>query len=334
MEGGRYSHEIDLFKGILVSLMVLAHCIQFFGIESGVFRGITSYINLTTFSGFIFSFGYVSQKAYYNKQLRDVWQRMARNCCKILIAFYISSFSFFILVEHETYSMAFLKRVFLIHTYAGWSEFLVSFVAILLLGIVLFHVFKHMNNKILLGIAILSFIICYLPYEKVTHPIIALFIGSSHYITFPVIQFLIYYALGVMVSKTSRSKGFKLLVIMSVLSLPICIYRIIIGEMPSRFPPDWRYVFGAMFVVALYYVFAEWIAQKTQFRGIGRRVRDCLEGIGRESLYFLLVSNIIIFALAGVGFVQRHNVSALILYAIIMCMLWYIKSLIGVKKMK
>jgi hypothetical protein len=44
-------------------------------------------LNLITFSGFVFSFGYVSQLAYYAKPFRQAAPRMALAAVKTLLAF-------------------------------------------------------------------------------------------------------------------------------------------------------------------------------------------------------------------------------------------------------
>ena len=60
MTRGR-NREIDICKGILTVTMILGHCIQFFGFEEqGVQKILVNVINLTTFSGFLFCFGFVS----------------------------------------------------------------------------------------------------------------------------------------------------------------------------------------------------------------------------------------------------------------------------------
>ena len=60
------NHSVDFMKSILVILMMMAHVVQFFpcGKIAGVF---STYVNLTTFSGFMFTFGFVCYTAYIEK---------------------------------------------------------------------------------------------------------------------------------------------------------------------------------------------------------------------------------------------------------------------------
>ena len=67
---------IDLLKAILVLNMILAHTFQLIlgmSIEPiNSTNRIMIYINLTTFSGFLFCFGYSSYIAYLSKDKKEV----------------------------------------------------------------------------------------------------------------------------------------------------------------------------------------------------------------------------------------------------------------------
>ena len=60
------NQEIDIMKGLLTLAMILCHCLQFFGKEdAGIEKILVNVINLTTFSGFLFCFGFVCCLAYF-----------------------------------------------------------------------------------------------------------------------------------------------------------------------------------------------------------------------------------------------------------------------------
>lgn len=53
------SSALDIFKGLLVFGMILAHVIQILGGRNNyLLTAISNYINLISFSGFLFAFGY------------------------------------------------------------------------------------------------------------------------------------------------------------------------------------------------------------------------------------------------------------------------------------
>lgn len=60
--------SIDLFKGVLTLFMIITHILQIFS-SNKIFDDITFYVNLTTFSGFMFIFGYTTYNAYISRNI-------------------------------------------------------------------------------------------------------------------------------------------------------------------------------------------------------------------------------------------------------------------------
>ena len=87
--------SIDLFKGILIILMIISHILQllFFSKNELLFN---KFVNLITFSGFMFSFGYVTYFAYISKDIDKLTfrKKMIKRFIITMIAFYISSFAY------------------------------------------------------------------------------------------------------------------------------------------------------------------------------------------------------------------------------------------------
>lgn len=63
--------SMDLMKSVLVVLMIFAHIVSFFPKGEMAYK-FADFVNLTTFSGFMFTFGYVSYKAYIQKENRNL----------------------------------------------------------------------------------------------------------------------------------------------------------------------------------------------------------------------------------------------------------------------
>ena len=288
--------EIDILKGILTITMILCHSIQFFGVEKDPVQGLlVNVINLTTFSGFVFCFGYVGEMAYFQKSWQTAAKKMGKNVLRILIAFYLSGIAYVALVEGKIFRMDFIREVLFLQKYPGWSEFLVSFSAMLLIGIVCFPVFKRMNGKILILCALISGGFCFLPYERITNSWLALLVGSRHFVTFPVLQYSIFFAAGVWFCKNKIRWKWQLLVLCICLGIP-CFYSYAqTGYLPERFPVSVWYLFGGCLFAYLYYVLACFL-EKVRGR-IGKKVIGCFERIGAQSLFYLLFSNLMIFAL-------------------------------------
>lgn len=85
--------------------------------------------------------------------------------------------------------------------YPGWSEFLASFAAVLLVGILIFPIMRRMNTKMFVGVACISCIACYFSHDRIHNSWLALLIGSCDYITFPVLQYGVFFAAGVLFCK-------------------------------------------------------------------------------------------------------------------------------------
>lgn len=127
MKTGR-RREIDIMKGILTVTMILCHSIQFFGVEKDPVQGfLVNLINLTTFSGFLFCFGYVGSMAYFQKSWAEGAWKMGKNAVRILIAFYNS-----LLLYLQNYRV-FAGTVSIIDMVFIWWEFIYIFVLFIVL---------------------------------------------------------------------------------------------------------------------------------------------------------------------------------------------------------
>ena len=316
--------SVDVMKGILVIQMVLCHCIQFFGNESWpIQKQICDYINLTTFSGFLFTFGFACNYAYFSKSFIKAVPRMIKTAVKMLLAFYISSICYIAFVEFDYYDPRVPLQVIRLEKYAGWSEFLASFFAIMLIGAALFVVFQRINVWILAGIGVIGFALTFLPYSRITNSWLALFVGSRHYITFPVFQYLFYFAAGVWLCKEGMKSWKWILLAAFLLSAPEFVHYFRTGGLSGRFPPDGAFVFGASIVVFLYYV-------------LSRKLSDMnvriLSVIGEDSIFYLLFTNIIIFAFAGSKYRQIEIKFAIKFYVLLMLAAWFFQHTVSRKR--
>lgn len=300
------NYALDCMKGLLTLLMILCHCIQFFGQEAHLVQGfLVNYINLTTFSGFFFCFGFVSNKAYFEKKFGASAKKMLKNAGRMLIAFYVSEIAYLALVENKIFRMDLIMDVLLVKQYAGWSEFLISFAIVMLLGILLFPIFKRMNSKVFAVITLVSIVACFLPYGKQTVPQLAMLIGSTNYVTYPCLQYLLYFAFGVLLSKKDLKFNKYILVLCSLASVPCIWYYVKFNSLPMRFPPDWLYITGAFVFVYLYYLICLKLDSLKLTNAVIGRVVQYLCHMGSNSLFYLLLSNLLIFAFAGSAFTFR-----------------------------
>ena len=165
------NQEIDIMKGLLTLAMILCHCLQFFGKEdAGIEKILVNVINLTTFSGFLFCFGFVCCLAYFQGDTRRGIVHMLRNMIRLLLAFYISGLAYMAFKEQKIFRKDFIREVLTLRRYPGWSEFLASFAAVLLVGALLLPALRKTNGWVVVGAAAVSLASCFIPYEKITNP--------------------------------------------------------------------------------------------------------------------------------------------------------------------
>ncbi len=322
------NREIDIMKGLLAMAMILCHCIQFFGNEGeGIQKLLADMINLTTFSGFLFCFGYVCDLAYYRKSFRKAAWKMSKNVIRMLVAFYISGIAYIALAERKAYTLERVTDILLLKVYPGWSEFLASFAAALMVGIILYPLMKKMNGKMFTAILVISLVSCELmPYWLIHNPHLALLFGSYDYITFPVLEYGVFFAAGVWFSRCKISWNKKTFLGALIIGIPFIVYYVIAGWLPGRFPPDILFICGGIIGVHLYRMISVALERMAKGSALIDRLADAIANVGQSSLFYLLMSNLLIFALEGSKFVYPNPVMAFVYYIIIMYLIYYFRK--------
>ena len=102
------------------------------------------------------------------------------------------------------------------------------------------------------------------------------------------------------------------------------------GMLPERFPPSLGFVSGGMALVYGYYLISIGIERKRDLFII-ERIAHYLEETGKVSLYWLLLSNLFIFALAGSSFSFRSEGYAYTFFIVILLLMGYLKNINNVK---
>lgn len=141
---------LDVMKSLLVIGMIQAHVIQLcLGTASWIASAFSLFINIITFSSFLFCFGCASQFAYFGRyeSASQARKKLLRNFARLLICFYISGYGYVFLMTDDTDIVELLK-VLLLWRIPGYSEFLLSFAMLNLVILVFFNVFRSISvNK-------------------------------------------------------------------------------------------------------------------------------------------------------------------------------------------
>ena len=126
--GGRLQY-LDLLKTLLVWGMIAAHVIQLLGFGLKPWhQAYSDFINLVTFSGFMFAFGLgvgLPSSGTSSRQ-KTLWQRLWP-ALLLLLAVYASSIAFVVLADRKPLTPERLADLLSMRVLFGWSEFLASF---------------------------------------------------------------------------------------------------------------------------------------------------------------------------------------------------------------
>ncbi|MGO4370540.1 acyltransferase family protein [Paenibacillus sp. MCAF20] len=287
---------IDLFKGLLVLGMVYCHTLQFFS-DGELYpngRPFIEIINLITFSGFVFSFGYVSQLAYYSKPFRQAAPRMLVAAVKTLAAFYVSGMAFRVFIDGREASWSTLKPILLIRDMPGWSEFLISFTYLMIIGLALFVPLRWLASRKAIGFGIsgLMLVFTFIPYGSIHVMQLGPLIGTRDFASFPVLQYLPYYIIGILFAKHRITWDWRVFVA-ALIATGGFVWRWLSVDgqpLPERFPPSVWWIAGPALLMYGYYGLAR-LMERYPFPF------TLFEAMGRNVLSYLVMSNVLIFAL-------------------------------------
>lgn len=316
---GKMRYEkIDILKGILVLQMIYGHCLQFFADAENSFAvAAIRYVNLTTFSGFMFCFGFVSYRAYFEREFHEAAPRILKNVVRCLMAFYISSMSYVIFVEKMPLRWEYVSEIVCLKRLAGWSEFLLSFALIMLLEFALHPLLKQKNNKILYILFVIALLSVYI--AKVPRiPIVASFIDGTDGAFFPIIPYSFYFFIGIYLAQNEYVFR-KEVAAAAIFGSLLYVVSFGMNHMePSRFPLSVQYLLGGLGIVYFYFLLAERISNRRE-----TVIVKWVKSIGRNSLFYLLMSNILIFAITASLFYRKNLSYATCLYAVLLIFIGY-----------
>lgn len=296
LPGKPRERAIDLFKGLLVIGMVYCHTLQFFSDPQVYPNGQTviDIVNLITFSGFVFGFGYVSQLAYYAKPFRQAAPRMLLTALKTLIGFYVSGIAYRLFIDGRRLSWDNIRPILTINDMPGWSEFLVSFTYLMLAGLVLFVPLRCLAERRWLGFAAAGALLLttLIPYGSIHGMKLGPLIGTRDFASFPVLQYFPYYLIGMLFARYRIGWNWKVLV-GAAAATGAFLWKWLSAEdrvLPERFPPSVWWIVGPALLLYGYYLLAR------QMERVPRPFAP-IEALGRNVLWYLVLSNVLIFAL-------------------------------------
>lgn len=306
METNKKIHvNLDVMKTLLTIVMVFTHVLQFSRNcldYSIVAKRISTFGHITTFSSFVFIFGCTTYVAYLKYDFKDVWKKMLVTSLKTLFAFYISGVWFRTFIDQRPIKDT-VFDIILLKDIPGVSEFLISFSLYSLFALVFFNVIKKLlENKVLFWtVTGLFYLTTFMPYKLIKITQLGLLIGGYSFYYFPIAQYMPLFLIGIYLMRYEITWNIKFF-FGSLLLTVIAVVGLIHGDpmffekdfWPERFPPTLFWIFLSSFLTYGYFLLSTYIAKLA-----GNRFKR-LFSIGRNTLFYLLVSNITIFTITGI----------------------------------
>ena len=214
----------------------------------------------------------------------------------------------------------------------------------MLAAIVLFPLLRQITCRrwLWLPLSIPCLLGCFLPYDRITVPQLALLMGSRSYVTFPVLQYFPFFLAGVAYTNASFRERLGMGGAALAFSAAGLVWYVRHG-LPERFPPHWAWILLPCFAIALltalchvlcrlpgekYWLPVEWL-------------RRALCRLGGASLYYLVGSNLALFTLAGSEIAPvsgrfwpwnqsvQSPVGAVSWLIVLLALLWFVTRLAG-----
>lgn len=341
--------SVDLQRGILVVLMLYAHLLQFFG-DLQRFPSIHFWvmgISLLTFPAFVFCFGRTAALAYLKKPFRQALPRMGRTLLRCLAAFYVSGAAFRVLREHRPLEAETLRGILLLSDIPGWSEFLIAFALLMLSAILLFPLLRQLARRrwLWLPLSLPCALCCFLPYNRVTLPQLALLVGGKDLVTFPIVQYFPFFLAGVAYADASFRERLGMGGVSLIFSAAGFVWYVRHHALPNRFPPHWAWIVLPCFAIALLTAVCHGLCRLPgeKYWLPVEGLRRMLSHFGGASLYYLAGSNLVLFTLAGAGMapllsrsgpwpwnqVIQSPAGAFSWLIVLLALLWFIARLAG-----
>ena len=314
---------IDRVKGLLTVGMVYAHTLAILGLPGAdIFSGVVGLIDLVAFSGFLFCFGYGCYLAYFRPAHPLPMRRIAATAIKPLVAFLLSGLAYRLFIQHQSLDSAVLFRMITLQEIAPFSEFLLAFSLVLALTALARQPISRVlaRPKLLTTLIMLCLASTLIPF--IANAIyVNLFIGLGNATVFPIIPYYPIFLLGMAAARYGIISDRRVL-IACIVALGALFAEAAFGGQLRRFPPSAFWVSGSL-AVAYGTVL---LAHTRPFGGITGRL---LANIGRNVLFYLLLSNIMLFALRSLILQPVANAACVPIAVLLLIMIAFLTSLVA-----
>jgi hypothetical protein len=309
--------DLDVFKTLLVTGMIFAHVVQIVQAPGDrLAEGLSNVINLISFSGFLFAFGWGTALSRRRDRAGTVWARL-KGPAQILLAFYLSGIAHLLLIERTGWSGTRILGVVTLTDLPGHSEFLASFfvLSLAMIGIGRWLGPLAAQPAILaLGLALSALSGC-VQIEAFDLPWLRILFSAPNTTYFPLAPYAMWLFLGAFYAGKPEPFGRLALCLAALATYGFLAVAMTAERPPARFPPSTLWVVGPALFLLLY---------RAASMAIVRRVAlpRFLTSPGRHVLIYLVASNLALFTCQTLfghpvqGLAQAALVTAALIVAI------------------
>jgi hypothetical protein len=287
--------SIDILKGILVVLMIFDHGYKLLGERVWLFQSLILLIELATFPGFFFAFGYVYQLVYFNRKEARSIRRIGIGALRTLMAFYVCAVGYFVLWQRLSFAEVIEKigAVATLREIPPYTEFLPAFTGAALLAMALFPLWGRITAGLILLFCGVSLAAAGLtPYAAIRENILGIFLGTENFSAFPILPYAVFFFLGVYLALGKTMP----VVLWLLFALPLGVFLIQVVGLdadPGRFPPSFLWITAGIGLVLLLFHFSKKLAQ------FPNPVLTVIAWMGKHSLFYLVLSTLALFFVKG-----------------------------------
>jgi hypothetical protein len=287
------SAAIDVLKGILIVLMISAHAIQLLVGKGhmGIALDVVSHLaDICCFSGFIFAFGYGCYRAYFKNAGVVPHGRMLRTAARILVGYYLSGAAFLLWVQKAPADARTMTDLLLLNRVPGYCEFLPAFSLTIAAAAALHGPIRRLLSSLpaLLAVAALLLAATFLPCDGISITQVGLFVGSTRFCAYPVVQYFPLFLAGAYFAANSVKFRWSVLAAAAV-GVVVFAIEVVATHHFLRFPPSLAWILGSAAGVYLLFLFSHALCR------VGWLARE-LQVFGRNALFCLVASNVALFA--------------------------------------
>lgn len=309
------AREVDVMKGAMVLAMVFAHVIQIIG--SRDYRPVAmaeTLTDLAAFPVFVMCFGFAVQRAWLDSPTLP-FASILRSAAKCYLAYVLSGIAYRILINGQAGFFTTLFNVATLRDFPGYSEFLFSFFLFTVLS-PLYRDFIGLatrDSRTLVLASLPCLMIGLMPAPDIHAPLLGELVGGVGYQFFPVLSYLPIFLCGAFLARHKQHSGIGRNLLALLLLLPyVAAWKQ--GLPINRFPPDIVWLLASLGMALLWFGVVQAVWKK-----LPGRIGNYLADIGQHVLFYLLASNLIIFALhTGHGMINLPLWEETLLYILIM----------------